>query len=151
MWLKVRMDDKTAFHTAARRWCISQGAAWRQQYCRLQTGGNWRVEDSRNSAGWNYSEEAFALFPRYKLDDDILAEVEFIVPSECGLLEELRHALESAAKRGFTKLEEEFCKNAIAMSALRSELAAFLEYIAGVRAGELNRVERLPFRYVTAF
>ena len=150
VWLNVRMDDKTALHTAARRRCISQGSAWREQYQRLERGGKWRIEDSRHSAGWNYSEEAFALFPRYRLDDDILTEVESIVPADCASLEELRHALGSAARRGFTKLEGEFCENAVAMSALRNELAAFLEYIAGVRAGELNRVEILPFRRVLA-
>ena len=90
------------------------------------------------------------MFPRYRIDDDILREVESIVPSDCGLLEELRHALGSAARRGFTKLEGEFCENAIAMSALGNELVAFLEYITGVRAGELNRVEPLPFRRVLA-
>src|ERR1035437_10716095 len=99
------MDDKPALPPAARRRCISQGSAWREQYHGLEGVGKWRIEDSRHSAGWNYSEEAFALFPRYRLDDDILTEVESIVPADCASLEELRHALGGRGGAGFPRWE----------------------------------------------
>jgi hypothetical protein len=90
------------------------------------------------------------LFPRYRLDDEILAEVESLVPAGCTSPAELGQALSNAAERGFTKLESEFDENAVAMSALRNEIAEFLGYVATAGGGELNHIEPLPFRRVLA-
>jgi|SRR5208337_767757 len=144
------MDEKTALHTAARRFCMARHAQWWEQYRELERAGKSQVKDPRSSAGWNYSVAAFALFPCYRLDDEILAEVEFLVPASCTSPVELGQALSNAAERGFVKLEGEFQGNPVAISALRNELAAFLGYVADVAGEDLSRVEPLLFRRVLA-
>ena len=129
---------------------MAQKSHWWERYRQLELEGKSQVKAPQSSFGWNYSEAAFALFPRYRLDDEILAEVESLVPATYTSQAELLRALSNAAERGFTKLESQFELNPVAMSALRNELASFLGYVADDDGGELNGVEPLPFRRVLA-
>jgi hypothetical protein len=116
-------------HNAARWYCVTQSAHWVDAYLQLERAGKSRVKDNTVSAGWDYSEAAYALFPRYRLDDAILVEVEKLVPSCYGSEEELRQALRTAGEQAGSNLTREFGRDAVAMSALNTEGAAFAEYV----------------------
>lgn len=86
------MNNKTALHTAARRFCQDRFSEWAQAYNELHLKENWKVENLFKP-GWDYSEEAYRIFPRYRIDALIQAKVESLIPDSGRNLEELRARL----------------------------------------------------------
>src|SRR5258708_550196 len=73
------MDDTTALHTAARRYCQQRFSDWIQTYKDLQSKQKWQVNDLFQP-GWDYSEKAYRTFPRYRVARAIQVEVERLKP-----------------------------------------------------------------------
>lgn len=140
------MDSKTALHTAARRFCQDRYSEWSQTYNQLQIKGKERVE-STNKFGWSYSEEAYRIFPRYRIDALIQIKVEGLVPDSSRDLEELRSQLVEASAVAEARILEEFT-NAIAIEALREEVADFSAYIKALGDHDLSDIAALPYRRV---
>jgi len=96
----------------------------------------------------DYSNAAYGLFPRYRLDDAIEIEVERLTGLEFSSLEETRKLLLEAGGRAMSSLLREFQRSSEACVALKEELKAFELYIAGLEPIQLGHVEPLPYRRV---
>ena len=83
------MDQSNALHTAARRFCQERFSYWFQIYEELQRKENWQVQ-KLFEPGWDYSDEAYRTFPRYRLNKAIQVEVERLT-ADTGV-EELRES-----------------------------------------------------------
>jgi hypothetical protein len=146
--VSMQMDDKTALHTAARRYCQDRFSDWMQTYRELQAKEKRQVEDLFN-LGWDYSEEAYKIFPRYRIDGDIQVEVERLTPGLCGSLEEMRTQLMRASEVAVARLQAELSKP-IAQEALREEVDDFKAYVQVLTERDLAKIAPLPFRRVIA-
>ena len=134
------MNFSSALHVAARRFCIDQYHYWSGEYTRLSDVG---VERGRG-----YSEVAYGLFPRYRLDEAIRVEVEKFAGTEFSSLEEAREAILGAGRRAFLSLVQEFHQSREACNALTDESEAFEQYVCGLLPLQLARIEPLPYRRV---
>ncbi len=88
-------------HTAARRYCIERGYFWRDEYSKLCDQDRDREKD-----GYQYTDEAYDMFPRYNVLDAILIEVEKLNPEEFESLDQVENQLITAglcAESSFTK------------------------------------------------
>jgi hypothetical protein len=136
------MDHRNALHTAARRYCDQKNGEWSQSYQELQATERWQV-DHLFKPGWDYSPEAYAIFPRYRLDSGIQAEVEKLRPDACSSLDEMRKCLLIACDVARTRLQPEF-KNPIALAALQEEADDYRAYIQVLGPDDLSSIESLP-------
>jgi hypothetical protein len=143
-----RMDHRTALHTAARRYCEDRYSDWAQTYNELEARKKVQIEN-KFKPGWDYSEEAYGVFPRYRIDRAIRIEVERLVPESSNSLEELRSLLIGACDIAEGRLRTEL-KNEIARKALREESEDYKTYIRILSEGDLLSVAPLPFRRVLA-
>ena len=140
------MDLPLALHTAARRFCASQHYRWSREYMQLGETGEDRVPTS--GLGWDYSNAAYGLFPRYRLDQAIGNEVERLTGLAFHSLDETRKSLLEAGRHSLPPLIREFQQSREACAALNDELQAFEQYIAGLEAIQLGQIEPLPYRRV---
>ena len=140
------MDDRTALHTAARRYCEDRYSDWAEAYSKLEGRKNARIE-KKSELGWDYSEEAYSIFPRYRIDKGIRAEVERLVPQSSRNLEELRSHLIRACDIAEARLHAEL-DSTIARKALREECEDFKAYIRVLSKPDLANIAPLPFRRV---
>jgi len=140
------MDDRTALHTAARRYCEDRYSDWAQTYNELEARENVQIEN-KFKPGWDYSEEAYGVFPRYRMDKAIRIEVERLAPESSNSLEELRSRLISACEIAEARLRSEL-NNTIAREALREEAEDYKAYIRILSERDLANVVPLPFRRV---
>jgi hypothetical protein len=140
------MDTKTALHTAARRFCQDRFSEWSQTYNELEPKENWKVENL-SRPGWDYSEKAYGIFPRYRIDALIQAEVEKLIPDSSRELGELRSQLIDACGWAEARLFEELT-NPIARKALREEAADFKAYVQVLEDRDLGDIAPLPYRRV---
>ena len=140
------MNDKNALHTAARRYCHQRFSEWSQSYQELQAKEQWQVEHLFKP-GWDYSSEAYEIFPRYRLDSGIQVEVEKFRPDACATLDELRKQLLNASDVAKTRLQPEF-ENPIALAALQEEANDYRAYIQVLGPGDLSNIEPLPYQRV---
>ncbi len=140
------MDYKTALHTAARRYCEDRHSDWAQTYNELEARENVQIEN-KFKLGWDYSEEAYGVFPRYRLDKAIRIEVERLAPESSNSLEELQSHLISACDIAEARLRSEL-NNTIAREALREEAEDYKAYIRVLSERDLASVVPLPFRRV---
>ncbi len=140
------MDDRTALHTAARRCCEDRYSDWAQTYNELETRENVRIEN-KFKPGWDYSEEAYGVFPRYRVDKAIRIEVERLTPEASNSLEELRSDLIRACDIAEARLHSEL-NNTIAWEALREEAEDYKAYIGVLNERDLASIVPLPFRRV---
>jgi hypothetical protein len=69
------MDEITALHTVVRRFCQEEFALWAGRYAALQNAGQAEIPRS-GSLGWDYSDDGYEIFPRYRLVEVIQDEVE---------------------------------------------------------------------------
>jgi len=141
-----RMDDKTALHTAARRYCAGRFSGWTETYKQPEARENVRIEN-KFKTGWDYSEGAYRVFPRYRLDKAIQIEVERLLPQSSKSLEELRSQLINACDIADGRLRAEL-NNAIAQKALREEAEDYRAYIRVLNENDLLGIAPLPFRRV---
>jgi hypothetical protein len=140
------MDDKHALHTAARRYCQERFAQWMQSYRELQIKEKWQVKHLFKP-GWDYSNEAYGTFPRYRLDEAIRIEVEKFRPDSNSTLDELRKHLLRACDVAEGRLQAKL-QNPIAFGALREEADDYRAYIQVLDSGDLLNIEALPYRRV---
>lgn len=115
------MDSKSALHTAARRFC--------------------------QEPGWDYSPEASQIFPRYRVDAAIQAQVERLTPDSIKDVEELRGLLIRACDVAEDPLRAEFT-NDLALIAIREEASDFRDYIQVLGTSGLTGLAPLPYRRV---
>jgi hypothetical protein len=146
--ISEHMDDRTALHTAARRYCEDRFSEWAQAYSELEARGNVQIEN-KFKLGWDYSVEAYGVFPRYRMDKAIRIEVERLAPESSNSLEELRSQLISASDIAEGRLRTEL-KNEIASKAVRDEAEDYKTYIRILSEGDLLSIAPLPFRRVLA-
>jgi hypothetical protein len=142
----TNMDDKTALHTAARRFCQQRFSEWSQSYGELQAKEKWQVTDLFKS-GWDYSDEAYRTFPRYRINGAIQVEVERFKPELTSTLDELRTELIRACDVAEARLQAEL-QNSIAQETLREEADDFRTYLRVLNASDLRSIEPLPYRRV---
>jgi len=140
------MNDKTALHTAARRFCEDRYSDWAQTYGELEAKEKVNIQE-KFKPGWDYSEEAYEIFPRYRIDKAMRVEVERLEPESCGSLEELRLQLISASDIAEARLRAEL-NNAIALKALCEEVEDYRTYIRALSERDLVNITPLPFRRV---
>jgi hypothetical protein len=140
------MDTKTALHTAARRFCEGRFSEWSHTYNELELKEKRELGDLFKP-GWDYSEEAYQIFPRYRIDALIQAEGEKLVPDISGNLGVLRSQLIGACGLAEARLLEELT-NAIARRAVREEAADFKAYVQVLEGRDLEEIIPLPYRRV---
>jgi hypothetical protein len=135
------MDLSVALHTAVRRFCANQHYRWSLEYMPLCKAGLDRV-------GSGYSEAAYALFPRYRLDEAIEVEVERLTGMEFPSLEKTREMLIEAGACALSILNQEFQYSSLACVSLRDEFETFELYVKGLDPAQLSSIEPLPYRRV---
>jgi hypothetical protein len=139
------MDDKTALHTAARRYCEDRYSDWAGAYNQLEAREN--LIENKLKPGWDYSEEEYGIFPRYRIDKAIRIEVERLALELTNSLEELRSQLICACDIAEARLRSEL-NNTIAREALREEAEDYKAYIQVLSERDLASIVPLPFRRV---
>jgi len=139
------VEPNLAIHTAARRFCIEQDAYWSKEYAELQSSGKAQVHDRRSSA-WHYSDLAYEMFPRYRLAQATLKEVESILPQGSNSLNELRNLLIACGQSALGLLKEEFRENKTAQRALSAESSEFIQFLTSLSFDHLQTVEPLPYQ-----
>ncbi len=140
------MDQVTALHTAARRYCESAFSKWTETYFKLLALGKVEVCNPERP-GWTYSDEAYRTFPRYKISEAIQVEVERIIPSSVETLEEICEILLRAAQIAEQRLKAQL-NNLIALKALMAEANDYRAHIRALMDTDLSAIEPLPYRRV---
>jgi len=140
------MDEKTALHTAARKYCQERFSYWIQVYEELQREENWQVS-KLFKPGWDYSDEAYRTFPRYRIAKSTLVEIERLSANSSGNLNEMRTRLIEASERAEAQLQAEL-NNAMAQKALREEAEDYKAYLKVLTPTDLASMAALPLRRV---
>lgn len=135
-------------HTAARRYCEARFSEWTGIYEDLQRKENWRVE-KLFQPGWDYSDEAYRTFPRYRLAKNTQIEIESMVVDSGTTLNETRMRLIDASEVAHASLRNELT-NKLAREALRDEAGDFRVYLEALAPADLAQMEPLPYRRVLA-
>lgn len=140
------MDETTALHTAARRYCEARFSEWVQVYADLQHKETWQIE-STFKPGWDYSEEAYRTFPRYRAAKNTLIEIERLAVDSRMSLAEMRKFLIAASTKAEAELQTEFT-NKVAHAAVCEEAEDFRVYVEALTPTDLVQIEPLPHRRV---
>lgn len=140
------MDDSIALHTAARSYCQERFSEWVRVYCDLQRQGNWRVENA-SKVGWDYSDEAYRTFPRYRLAKNTQIEIERLDVDSKMSVAEMRGFINTASDKARAKLLTELTNN-LAQIAIGEEEEDFRVYVEALTRTDLVQVEPLPYRRV---
>jgi hypothetical protein len=146
--ISAHLDDRTAFHTAARRYCEDRFSEWTQKYADLQAKENFKTENLFKP-GWDYSEEAYAIFPQYRFEKATRIEVERLLPRSSKSLDEMPSQLMAASDTAESRLSAEL-KNEIALKTLREESDDYKTYVRILSEADLLNIAPLPFRRVLA-
>ena len=121
-----------ALHTCARRFCADRHYRWGTEYTKLCTSGNDRL-------GSDYTEAAYGLFPRYRLDHAIEVEVERLTGTEFESPIEAQELLLEAGRVALSNLLREFQRSSTACVALNEEFKAFETHISGPGSDSTRR------------
>ncbi|HTZ31715.1 MAG TPA: hypothetical protein VMH31_04615 [Methylomirabilota bacterium] len=140
------MDETTRLHTAGRRYCEARFSEWVQVYQDLQRKENWRVENLFKP-GWDYSEEAYRTFPRYRVAKNTQIEIERLRVDPGMSLTEVRKFLIAASVKAEAQFQNEL-KNKVAQVVIHEEAEDFRIYIEALTLRDLMQVEPLPYRRV---
>lgn len=127
-------------HTAIRRYCIENHQFWLNTYFELDTSNN-----TRN--GFDYTSEAYAIFPRYNVLNGILTEIEKTQPSDFSNFEEAKEyfgLIINQAENIFTKPPN----NKIANQSMNEERQKLSLFINQLNKSDLEKVELLFYRRV---
>ena len=117
-----------------------------ETYEQLEIKENVRIEN-KFTPGWDYSKEAYSVFPRYRIDKAIRIEVERLSPQSSKSLEEFRSQLIRACDIAEGRLRAEL-NNPIAQKALQDEAEDYKAYIRVLSENDLASIASLPFRRV---
>jgi hypothetical protein len=132
---KWTMATASAMHTAARRYCMEQHAFWTAKYADFPAGGP-------------YSQEAYRIFPRYRLADDTLVNIERCVFNEATSSKEAKDILVAASAEAVAILSSQMKDHDAAIHALESHHSAYVALIESLASSPTSAVEPLPFRRV---
>jgi hypothetical protein len=125
------MDSKDTLHAIARRHCTERHHYWEGAYHELLASGRARV--SRDELNWRYTDEAYATFPRYRVWEAILAEVESLETRSVGSLDSLRGELVAAGWRAQTVQTSDPALPPVAYAAMGDEREAFARFVQTVQ------------------
>ncbi len=140
------MDNRNALHTAARRYCEDRYSDWTKAYSQLESREGVQIEN-KFEPGWDYSNEAYGIFPRYRVAKAIRIEVERLEPQSSSSLDDLRLQLIGASAVAEARLRDEI-NNAIAWKVLREEAENYGAYVRALSETDLVSIAPLPFRRV---
>jgi len=139
-------EPREALHTLARRYCMERHEYWAGVYRDLETSGNAR--GPVGALAWNYTDEAYATFPRYLVWEAILTEVERLNPRSFTNTDVLRKELCAAGWRAKTAMTTNAESSPAACAAMSAEREDFDGFVWGVHDRQLQSVKPLPFRRV---
>lgn len=140
------MNAEMALHTAARRYCQERFSEWINLYEDLQRKEKWQVQ-KLFEPGWEYSDEAWRIFPRYRFAKNTLVEIERLRVDSSTSLTEVRDSLIAAAGQAEITLRNELANN-LAQKAIREEAEDFKVYVQNLTTRDLSHVGPLPYRRV---
>ena len=137
------MDLEVALrlHTFARRTCIDRDAHWATLYSELAQAGRDRIDFG------DYTDEAYAIFPRYNVLRAVLDRIEALDPVALPTCEELRSLLVQAAASAssdFTRPDA----NPIREKAMADERETLTQIFREVSVAELADVAPLFYRRI---
>lgn len=135
------MDLPVSLHTAARRFCMDRHRRWSGEHMRL-------IEAGEDRLGPTYTKAAYALFPRYRLDQAVEIEVERLRTEDLGSVERAQALILEAGDSAFSLLCEEFKDKSEALTALADECKAFKDYLVSLDPTEIAGTDPLPYRRV---
>jgi hypothetical protein len=129
------MATASAMHTAARRYCMEQHGFWTAKYADFPAGGP-------------YSQEAYRIYPRYRLADDTLANIERCVFNERTSSKEARDILVAASTNAVASLSTEMKDRDAAIRAIETHHSEYVAMIESLATVPDSAVEPLSFRRV---
>jgi hypothetical protein len=129
------MGTVEALHRAARRFCIEQFDDWVAKYSSFPGGGP-------------YSPEAYRIFPRYRLAQDTLINIERLVFGVSASVAQVKEELLKAGSSAFESLAGEFKNQLPPLLALQDQLSVYSAFVKQLDTDMIHRVEPLPFRRV---
>ncbi len=135
----MTMTKKEALHTAVRRYCIKRRRFWGARYTELRRG--------RDQSAYGYSTGDYATFPRYRILNAVLIEVERVTSEEFATVDDLREYLVlacRAAENSFTRTPS----NEVAARVIEEERDFFCAYVERLGLRVLVGVGPLPYRRV---
>jgi len=135
------MEASLRLHTFARRTCMDRHSHWATLYGELAQAGRDRIDFG------NYTDEAYAIFPRYNVLQAVLDSIEALDPAALPGLEELRSLLVQAAETASSDFTSPSV-NLIQESAATDEREALAKIFRKVGAAELAKLEPLFYRRV---
>jgi hypothetical protein len=97
--------------------------------------------------GWDYSDEAYRTFPRYRVAKNTLIEIERIHVDSGMSLTQVRESVVAASAKAETGLQSELT-NKLAQAAIREEAEDFRVYVGALTPTDLVEVKPLPHRRV---
>jgi hypothetical protein len=136
------MVDGISLHTASRKFCITQHAEWMQRYLPLQLA---TVHDLNSQ--WAYTQERCRIFPRYRLAEATLINLERFVPDAETTLQIAQEAGEVA----YSELSSELAaleNGSTVLDALRQQLDCYLSFLVDIVQQPNQQIEPLPYRRV---
>lgn len=132
------MNKIESLHTVIRRYCIENHQFWWTKYFELAVLEKIRID---------YSDEAYAIFPRYNTLNAILTEIERFQPSDFSSFEEAKEffiLISNSAENNFTKNPS----NKIAEKVQKEERHKLCEFITQLKDIDLSKIEPLFYRKV---
>jgi hypothetical protein len=141
------MEKITALHTAARGFCMEQYAFWVRKYTELQKAEKF-LPEHYFSSGWTYSRDAYSLFPRYRLVEATLINIERLSFDGRTPLDEARETLLAAGREALDSLHREFKGKAAAVEALETQARSYDEFVRDASDRPLDEVQPIAYRRV---
>jgi len=133
------MEATLRLHTFARRTCMDRHAHWAALYSELAQAGRNRIDFG------DYTDEAYAIFPRYNVLQAVLDSIEALDPAALPGFEELRSLLIHAAVSASSDFTRPSA-HPIHESAMADEREALAKIFRHVNMAELANVEPLFYR-----
>lgn len=136
------MDVALRLHTFARRTCMDRYSRWATLYGELARGGRNRIDGFGD-----YTDAAYAIFPRYNVLQAVLDRIETLDPAALPDVDELRSLLFRAAMTASSDFTQDI-GNPIHDSTLADERETLAQTFRSVSDAELAEVEHLFYRRV---
>jgi hypothetical protein len=141
------MGTLEAVHTAARRFCMEQSHYWVEEYNSLPREDEDSPEDDSIVAR-EESPEGYRIFPRYRLAQETLVNIERLIFELSASMPQLKEELLKAGSSALESLADQLWDEPTALLALQDQLSAYSAFIKQLDANTSHSVEPLPFRRV---
>lgn len=123
-----------------------QHADWIGKYVHVKpAAGNYL------SPGWTYSQEQCNIFPRFRLAEAVLINLERFVPDEDTSLDDALRVAQEAGEVAYSALSAELASlenGAVALNALRDQLGSYSSFVLQAARQPNIHVDPLPYRRV---